>query len=262
MIRGATAAGVIGRFRTAGLRGMSLGLYDSRRRRRRRIWRTALRIGFYMALLTVVAVQAFRFGVEHSQGQVEQLNARVAALQEANATLEQDAIQLEAAARTAQVRYRDLLERYDREVPTGLERDLVGLVAQRLADGVPPERLAFYIRSATAARDCTEPSTRRFIMPTPVYQGPNTSIAFADGRITVTGMGQSAHGPDGAPLGWFDPAEDVTVAFTLIGGEQSSTTGPLPLHHSVVLGSEEHRFTIVAGERAMVNVTADRCAFP
>ena len=39
-------------------------------------------------------------------------------------------------------------------------------------------------------------------------------------------------------------------------------SGILPLHHSVLLGEEEFRFTVVADEQSLVRVTTDRCALP
>jgi len=53
------------------------------------------------------------------------------------------------------------------------------------------------------------------------------------------------------------------VHFSRLGGETSKATAKLPLHHSVVLGDHEYRFTVTAGNsRGFVNVTADRCTFP
>ncbi|HET8726053.1 MAG TPA: hypothetical protein VFO41_00970 [Alphaproteobacteria bacterium] len=241
---------------------MSLGLYDPDRRYRRRVWGTIVRTGFYVATLGVAAAFAYQIGIERMHNRQEQLTEELRGLQRSNATLEQNAIRLEAAARAAQIQYRELLERFEREVPTGQVRELSTLAAERLEDGVPAERIAFFIEAADQVRDCGEPETKRFIVPTPIYQGANTSVGFADGRITVTGMGTNAVDEGGAQQGWFDPAKPVKITFTVIGGEQSETSGELPLHHSVVLGDDEYRFTIAEGERSFVQITADRCAFP
>ncbi|MGP1393883.1 MAG: hypothetical protein ACTS3R_00040 [Inquilinaceae bacterium] len=238
---------------------MSLGLHDPERRYRRRIWGAITRIGFYIVTLVVASVFAYQSGVQQVISRENQLTEDVAALEQTKATLEQNAIRLEAAARTAQRQYDELLARFEREVPTGVARDFAELVAERLAAGVPPERLAFYIGAADEAKDCIDTVTKRFIMPTPIYDGPNTSIGFSDGRITVTGRGQNAVADGGGPLGWYDPAREVSLNFTVIGGETSTVTGLLPLHTSVVLDGWEHRFTAVEGERSFVQVTGDRC---
>ncbi|MEO3431810.1 hypothetical protein [Inquilinus sp. CAU 1745] len=241
---------------------MTLGLYDPDRRYRRRVWGAIIRIGFYVVTIGVASVFAYQIGVEQSKNREEQLAARVSALESARQTLEQNAIRLEAAAQTAQIQYRDLLTRFEQEVPRGDLRVLSQLVATRLQEGVAPERLAFFINAADQVRDCAPADTKRFILPTPIYQGPNTAVGFADGRITVSGMGANATGEDGAPLGWFDPTQDVKITFTLVGGEQSEVSGAMPLYHSVVLGDREFRFTITQGERSFVEVTADNCALP
>lgn len=242
---------------------MSLGLYDPDRRYRRRVWGAVVRTGIYFVLLGGAAAFAYQIGVEQMRNREERIADELATLRAENATLEQNAIRLKATAQTAQVQYRDLLARFDREVPTGELRMLSGLVAARLQDGVSADRIAFYIEAANQVRDCTAPETKRFIVPTPIYQGPNTSVGFADGRITVTGMGTNAQDQNGAAQAWFDPAQPVKVIFTTIGGEQSEATGDLPLHHSVVLGDSEYRFTVTQGEeQSFVQVTADRCAFP
>ena len=86
-------------------------------------------------------------------------------------------------------------------------------------------------------------------------------MGFADGRITVTGEGKNAVSPDGLPEGWFDPAQELSINLTTIGGESASVAGLLPLHTSLILGTDEYRFTVVEGAQSFVEVTADRCDF-
>jgi len=237
-------------------------LYDYDRRYRRRVWGTLTRIGFYVATIAVTALFAYRTGIEQSAERERRLEDRVAELESSLAAAEQNAIRLEAAARTAQIQYDELMTRFEAEVPQGERRQLLRLVSARLEEGLPPERLAFFIRSAAPPRDCTEAESRRFIVPTPTYDGPNTSIGFADGRITVTGRGENEVTEGGAIQGWYDPARPVTLVFTRIGGEREQVEGQLPLHHTLVLDDAEWRFTATQGERSMVDVTADRCVYP
>ena len=75
-------------------------------------------------------------------------------------------------------------------------------------------------------------------------------------------MGQSATSASGQPEGWYDPAKPVVLKFSHLGGESSEVTGMLPLHHSMLVGDSEYRFTATAGDRGFINVTADRCKFP
>ncbi len=237
-------------------------LYDPSRRYRRRLWGALIRFAFYVGTLLVAVVFAFQVGVERNKQREEQLLAELEELEQSHDILQEANIRLEAARQTAETEYRRLLGRYEREVPQGVERELAEIVSAKLEAGAAPDRLAFVIQSADRPRDCSEAETKRFIMPTPIYQGPNTAVGFADGRITVSGLGESARNAAGGPEGWFDPAEPVTVRFTRIGGEQEEISGELPLHHSIALGDAEYRFTIVPGNRSFVQVTADRCPLP
>lgn len=241
---------------------MSFGLYDPERRYRRRVRKATIRVGFYLVSIGIAAALGYQFGVQETRGRETHLAQQLADAEAARAALEQNVIRLGAAARTTQILYDELRQRYEREVPTGTRRELAELVAHRLEQGIDAERLAFVIRAADEPTDCSGAETRRFILPTPAYRGPNTAVGFADGRITVTGRGENARSANGGALGWFDPAQPVTVTFTLIGGEESAVSGQLPLHHSIALAGAEYRFTIVEGDRSFVNVTADRCSFP
>lgn len=241
---------------------MSLGYYDPDSRYRRRMRGFIVRTTLFVLAVAAASTIGYRLGLEQLRSRETRLTDEVRALQEEKTALEQQAIRMDAAARTAQAQYRDLLARFEREVPAGELRHLSSLVAKRLEEGVPAERLAFYIKTAARVRNCGAPETKRFIVPTPTYQGANTAVTFADGRITVTGMGTNARSETGSAEAWYDPALPVKVIFTTIGGEQSESTGPLPLHHSVVVGGNEYRFTIVEGDRSFVQVTSDRCAFP
>jgi hypothetical protein len=241
---------------------MSLGLHDYERRRRRRVFGRFLRFGFYLALIGVAAVFAYQTGIEQMESRERRLSERIDELQAANADLRENAAARQAEADDAARRYRELATRFEQEVPRGERRELARLVAERLEDGVDPERLAFYINQAGPPSECSAPVARSFFMPTPVWNGANTSARFADGRIVVSGLGENTRAADGTILGPFDPEKEVMISFTEIGGEQTQITGRLPLYHSKVLGDSEFRFAITEGPTSMVTVTADRCAFP
>ena len=136
-------------------------------------------------------------------------------------------------------------------------------VRERLDGGVEESRLAFVIGAAKNERDCTAtPVTRRFVVKTPIYDGPNDSVSFAQSTITVAAEGRSATDEAGNPEAWFDPVLPITLSFTEIGGKRAEIKGVLPLHHAMVRGDTEYRFTVVRGDRAFVDVTAEGCAYP
>lgn len=238
---------------------MGYGLYDYDRRYRRRLWGTITRIGFYLITIGVAALFAYQIGVEQVAGREERLNDRIGELEDDNQTLTDHAVRLEAQARTALVQYQEMRELYAQNLPTGVRSQLLDLVDDRLAAGITPERIALYIEAASQPEGCTEPVTRRFIMPTPNYAGDGTSVGFGEGLVTVTGRGQSAVDDGGTVQSWFDPNREVTMVFTAIGGERQTVSGVLPLFHAMVIGDEEFRFAVEQGDRSLVNVSADRC---
>lgn len=234
-------------------------LYDPDRRYRRRVLASLTRLVIFVAGVSTAAVVAYRYGGDVYRDDIERLEQALAEAQRETADLEQTAIRAEAAARAATTQFEDLRERFEREVPTGERKEITDFVIAQMAEGLDRERLMFAIRAAATPQDCTEAETRRFIMPTPAYQGPNTAVGFADGRITVSGMGENAVADNGGILGWFDPAQPVTVTLTLIGGETHTVSGRLPLHYSIPLDGVEWRFTVTEGDQSFANVTADRC---
>ena len=89
--------------------------------------------------------------------------------------------------------------------------------------------------------------------------GPNTSVGFANGLVTVSGQGTAAKNAEGRVEAWVEPAEPVTVRFTQIGGRTAEAAGKLPLHHTLSVGPIEHRFSVMASARGFVQVTSERC---
>ncbi len=241
---------------------MGLGLYDPESRYRRRVWGAIIRVFFSITVLVVVAAFAYQIGVERTRGQIATLQAQVGTLSQDKTGLEQDRVRLQAAAQTAQIQYRELMARFEREVPTGTYRELADKVAQRLQTGLDPQRLAFYIDQASAPRDCKPGESKRFILPTQNAAGSNSSVAFANNTIAVTGRGESAVDDANKAQSWFDPAKSVTVNFRGIDGKQATATGVLPLFQTIVVGDKEYRFSLVEGERSFIRVTNEVCAFP
>lgn len=242
---------------------MTLGLHDRRARRRRQVWLGAMKWGLVLSALFAAGAYAYQTGLTLARRDVVRAEARIQELTDIAASLQTENDELRrslAAARTEEAAWR---QRYHQEVPTGEMQDLFARLRAKLEDGVSIERLRLVIDAARDARNCEpDPVSRRFIVTTPIYRGPNDSVTFANGRVTVTAMGASARNADGAPEGWFDPAEPVTMRITIIGGESAEATGVVPLHHSVIAGDWEHRFTAVAGPQGFLVVTADRCAYP
>ncbi len=220
------------------------------------------RFGLVVVALVVTSTISYRYGVRQVETDETRLVAEVEALRTAKNSLENDALRHQSEVRTVEIRYEELQRRFETEMPTGPLRELTELAAARLAEGLDPERLAFYIREANDPRDCTPMDSKRFVMPTPASQGAEGIVSFNNGRISVTGLGENAIAANGGIQGWFEPSREVAITLTVIDGETSTISGVLPLYESIILEDKEFRFAFQQSRRSFVQVTADRCSFP
>ncbi|MFQ5786295.1 MAG: hypothetical protein ACE5H8_15930 [Alphaproteobacteria bacterium] len=241
---------------------VGIGGSTRRQRRRRTIARTA-RMVVLAALIILVGAVMYRIGLERSQQTLVSLSQAIDDLDRANTQMNDERKVLVKARAVAEARANEIEARYRREVLTGPAKELSVLVNRKLAEGVTPQRLAFVIGAARKERVCDgKAMTKRFMPETVLYSGPNSIVSFAENTITISGDGTSASDAAGKPEAWYDPAKPVTIRFTLIGGESFEVAGKLPLHHSVVLGDAEHRFSMVPGARGFINVIGDKCRYP
>lgn len=242
---------------------MTLGLQETRsRRRRQRRW-AFMKWTLILAGLGAAGAFAYETGSQLARIEVVRLEEKVDALQAELDQVEAEKGELRAALRDTREELKTWQQRYREEVPSGQPAKLLDLVRARLNDGVSAERLAFVVDKARETTECVAgPVTRRFIVQTPLTTGASQAVSFADGTITVTAEGQPATNAQGRKEAWFDADAPITVSFTMVGGESDSVDGTLPLHHSIVRNGTEHRFSVLAGERAFVEVTWEQCKYP
>lgn len=244
---------------------MSLGLSESRNRRRRqgRLLLVLLRWLFVVAVALGAGYYAWDFGSDLARKDVRALETLVAQAQAESARLRTNITGLETALREERTLVAQWRERYETEVPSAEDKALLKIVQARIGIGVSRERLAEVV-SLAQERDICEPlpETRRFVVQNPVYAGANDTVRFAEGSIIVTAIGDSSVNASGRIEAWFDPAKPVTVYFTRPGGETSSTAGVLPVHHAVVVGDREFRFSVIAGKRSFAEITGHSCVYP
>ena len=242
---------------------MSLGLRELRtRRRRQRRWQL-LKWAAMLAGILAAGFYSYETGSRLTERKVERLKEQIQALGNEIQGLEQDNDRLAEVARNAKVKVQEWQQRYRQDIPTGNMKSLYEILRRKLETGVAGDRLAFILNQATNRHDCAEGvETRRFYVKTPLYNGGNDAVGFADSTIVVTAEGATSVDSAGNQRARFDPAKAVVVRFARLGGEAIEAQGVLPLHHAMVLGDKEYRFSIVAGEPGMVKVTAGNCPFP
>lgn len=243
---------------------MSLGLYERRARARRRFWWGVVKWTLGLGVVITAGIYAYLSASALAEREVTNLRQEIVELSDTVDRMQQASAQQHKEVADARQQLAEWQRRYEEDVPTGEMKTLFELVRQKLEAGVEPGRLAFLIGAAENEGRCAnEPQTKRFIVRTPLYAGANDAVDFADGLIVVTAEGQSAQDAEGNAEARFDPAKPISVRFSRPGGETSEATGLLPLHHSVVVGDTEYRFSVLASELpGFVRVATDRCRFP
>jgi hypothetical protein len=244
---------------------MSLGLSESRNRRRRqgRVILVLLRWLFVIVVAVGAGYYAYNFGTDLARKEVRVLDTQLVQASAESEQLRTDITGLEAALREERVLVAQWRDRYEAEVPTAEDAALLRAIQERVGKGVSRARLTEVIALAQERDVCEAlPETRRFVVQNPVYAGPNDTVSFAESAIIVTAIGVSEVNAGGRPEAWFDPAKPVTVFFSRPGGETTSAEGVLPLHHALVVGDREFRFSIVAGNRSFAEITGHSCVYP
>lgn len=236
----------------------------ARSRRRGRILFRTLRWSLILALVVAIGYYAYEAGTVLAERDVVRLRDQVASLSAQVDSLQTDKVRLEQERAAAAAEAEALRQRYEADVPTGAISELMRLARAKLSAGVEVQRLASVLGSVENTRSCdSRPVSKRFIVRTGAATTGNDTVAFGDRTITVSAEGQPTVDPSGRPQSWYDPAKPVSVRFVQIGGHATVAAGTLPLHHSIVVNTTEHRFVVEAGDsRGFVTVTSDACRYP
>jgi len=239
-----------------------MNLYDSDRRYRRRFWGGMLRLVIFVALIGATAIVSYQFGIEDLESQVRGYQQEIFDLENRHSELEQETANLRVAAERAKLTVEEWERRYRTDVPIGDRKQMLDLATERLQAGVSADRLGFLIKSAEEPRNCGPVESKRFLVRTPLYDGKNTVVSFADDAIVISGTGESAKTADGLPQAWFDPLQSVTIQITRVDGETRVVSGRLPLNGSIIHGGAEHRFQMRAGATGFIQIAAEKCGYP
>ncbi|MCB1650988.1 MAG: hypothetical protein KDI46_02955 [Alphaproteobacteria bacterium] len=241
---------------------MQISSYNPHDRYRRK---AADRMAGVMTVVFMVALSlgiGFWFGNQNAGQEARILKKQMNEASDLRLKMQDEITALRAEAQTANARYKQVQDTYKETIPEGPMQELVLLLKKQIDEGRSAERLAFLIRSARPPRNCSEPQSRRFVVSTPAYKGPESKLILADGALSIKATGKSATNAKGQPEAWFDPAKKVAISFTNTEGETETKTGILPLQHSVVVGNKEYRLNITDGARSFAKVSYDSCDYP
>ncbi|MBL8637209.1 MAG: hypothetical protein JNN09_01775 [Alphaproteobacteria bacterium] len=242
---------------------MTISQYNPRSRYRDR---AAKRFHAFLIFLIVgggCLSVGFWMGRQHSVIRIDTLQKEAEDARRQVTLLQEDLTKVRAEAQTAASRLDQLQSQYQKDLPeNGPMRDLVEILRKQLEDGMSPDRLSFVIRSARPPRNCSDPASKRFMIRTPAYSGPDSTAAVGEGAVLISGIGASSRNKEGQPEAWYDPSQPITVTFKAAGAETERKMGTLPFQHSLIAGGREFRFTLSEGERSFVKVTYDSCDYP
>lgn len=220
-----------------------------------RLFKLALAIGAF----AVTAYYSYEVGFRVAQGEVGSLKEQVRQATD-EARKQQEQAEGDRAALNETRRQADEFKSlYEQVKPTDDIRDLSALLRVKLAEGMDPHRLAFVIKSAQNPHDCEQPTTRRFLVRTPRYRGPNANTTVHIGDMTLSADGI---GGNGGHEQWFDAERPVKLHIAAAGAKDSDVAGKLPIEHAVAIKNSEFHFTITAAtSRGFVEVVSQRCEF-
>lgn len=242
---------------------MAIGQYNPRNRYRDRSVRRFNKALLFATVMGGFFALGFFIGGQNAVVQNGTLKMELADRDDRLKTMQDELTTVRAEAQTATSRLEQLKTQYEKDIPQeGPMREIVDMVRKQIDDGMAADRLAFVIRSARPPRNCSDPTSKRFIIKTPAYKGADSIVAVGEGAVVVSGVGASARSRDGQMESWFDPTQPVNVTFKTSSGESERKSGLLPFQHSVIASGKEYRFTLAEGEKSFVKVTFDSCDYP
>lgn len=230
-------------------------------------YRQRAKEGYYRGLaitacFIAVLLVGYIGGKKKQEQEVRQLRRQTEQFLQQKSTAENEASKLQSSYQTLNIQFQQLKDQYKRDVPYGDLGLLTSLVKEQLDKGLAVERMAQIIRSAQPPQNCSQAVSKRFIISTPNYTGPESVVTFADGVITTKGSGESSINGKKDKEAWFDPGKPISITFTIIGGKSETKKGLLPLHHTIIYKNKEYRFTVSEGPRSFVSIASDYCDYP
>lgn len=241
---------------------MSLSYYNPHDRYRKRFAERMAGVVVFIVVIGVSVGAGFWLGKESMLQENRALHESVKILEGTRESQQNLVTELRADVQTAEARLKQLRDEIQSQMPDGPVGELLRLVRKQVEEGSDPERLSFLIRSGRPPRNCSEPETRRFVVSTPTYKGPDSTVSIAEGRVVIKASGVSARNDKGQAEAWYDPSRAISLDFLKPDGQKDTKKGVMPIHHGIVIDEREYRFTIEEGARSFAKVTFDSCDYP
>lgn len=221
------------------------------RDRRRRTGRALLRAGQWLGVAAIfggLGYWSYQSGLDLARTEVTDLEERLDRLGADARGLRAVNVRLEDELRLARQEIGNLQRRYERDVPAGDAAALFRLAQQRVASGLPMERVQQVLRDAGPVRRCEgRGQNRRFqIITGPVPD--EAGITLMDGLVRVA-VGVAPNE---------DAARSASVVVTVAGQERQTFTG-LPQRQVVTLGNVELALSVTSELRGFATVTITNC---
>lgn len=235
--------------------------YDPYNRYKRRSFERMKSTFKSIFLLGATFVSGFWIGGWYADQTIVALNKQIELAENQKVELENALTRAGADAQTAVLRYEQLETSVSEVISGGPMEELLVLLKKQLDQGVDPNRLLSVVRSAKPPQNCTDLETRRFVVATPTYKGPKSEVVLAEGRVRISGNGDSALNDEGNPEAWYDPSKEIAVEF-LVDGQPRTKNGALPIYNSLIVGDKEYRVTVAKGSKSFAEVRYDSCDYP
>lgn len=240
---------------------MSFVLRSHQDRYRQRSRESLIRTLVTLGLVAIAVACGYLFGQQHASLELTQIKTVLKDAQRRAIQSEATMMQSRSRNETLAIELGQLKNQYRTQMPQGDVLVLMQLLQEQLDKGMSVERLGQIIRVARPPQNCSTPLSKRFILSTPAYEGPESRITFAEGAIAISGQGEASIGNHGSKEAWFDAGKKVKITFTQPGDIQEIKEGILPLHHTIIRNDKEYRFSISEGPRSFVVVTSDNCDY-
>lgn len=165
---------------------MTLGLYETRARQKRRARWAAVKWFFFLVVMGVVAVFAYGSGVRQEEHSRAALVQEIGMLSDRVAAVEGERTRLQAELKEARAEAAKLEARYANDVPSGPLAEILQLARAKMNEGMSPDRIAFLLGGRELAKAGAAPAQQATPQAAESPQPAETPQAASEPQATET----------------------------------------------------------------------------